>query len=318
MYKLSLIIPIYKVEKYIEECLLSILEQITPEIQIICVNDGTLDESMSIAELLISEYNAAIQKQFLFINQKNQGLSVARNTGMKIAEGDYIGFVDSDDKIMPNYFNVLLEKINLNTYDIIDFNIVTSSGDRIHTREGDINSLDSVFQSSAWYCPARIFKRDLIAEYRFFPNLYYEDLALTPSLYIDAKSTAHISQSLYWYRMNEEGITLSSSDHNNNRTVNSLSVIVDHYLNLYKENKIPYLAVITMQCHFLLCTNSCKRLGLSSSLSYIKQYKNDFKEINAKYSLEVRYFSLLSSRVRVFHSHPKIYLLLYSIFCKVR
>lgn len=318
MYKLSLIVPIYNVEKYIKDCLLSILEQLTPEIQIICINDGTPDKSMDIAKSLISEYDSDIQRQFLLINQENKGLGGARNTGINVAEGEYIGFIDTDDKILPNYVNTLLEIINKDSYDIIDFNIITSNGDVIHTRKGDFASLDSVFRSSTWYSHARLCKRDLISNHIFFPNLYYEDLALTPFLYLDAKKTIHIEKSLYWYRLNEEGITLSSSDDNNSKTINSLNTIVENYINSYEESKNPYLAVISIQTYFLLCINACKRLGLKKSLSYVQTYEDAFERLNEKASLNEKYYNILDSRVRLFYKHPKLYLSLYSIYCKIR
>jgi len=320
MYKLSIIIPVYKVENYITECLESILEQITPEIQIICINDGTPDESMSIAKNLISIYSTAIQKQFVFVDQRNQGLSVARNTGINIANGSYIGFVDSDDKVMPNYFNILLEKINLNTYDIIDFNIASSNRDIIRTRIGEYNSIDSVFRASAWYSPARIVRKDLMTKYEFYKNIYYEDLALTPLLYIESEnaSTGHIPQPLYWYRINQEGITLLSSDENNRKTIDSLAIIVQQYVQLYENIGNPYIGIIAIQSYFLLCINACKKIGFKKSLFYVRKFQDPIYNIHTNLISKPENYDILNFRIKKFNKYPKTYLLLYSIYCKIR
>ena len=92
----SVIIPIYNVEKYLPECLDSLLAQTYPHWQAICVNDGSKDNSLQI----LQQY-AAKDKRFSIINQANQGLSMARNNGLKQAEGEYVYFLDSDDSLHP-------------------------------------------------------------------------------------------------------------------------------------------------------------------------------------------------------------------------
>ena len=88
MYKLSIIIPIYSVEKYIQECLESVLVQLPKNVQVICIDDGSPDNSMEIAKNLVKKYSQEVQEQFLFIHQLNQGLSGARNTGLDYAAGE--------------------------------------------------------------------------------------------------------------------------------------------------------------------------------------------------------------------------------------
>ncbi|MBO7641698.1 MAG: glycosyltransferase [Alphaproteobacteria bacterium] len=92
--KISVIIPVYNVEKYLARCLDSVTKQTLKDIEIICINDGSIDKSVSIVE----QY-AKKDKRISLINQENKGLSAARNTGMRVARGKYISFVDSDDWI---------------------------------------------------------------------------------------------------------------------------------------------------------------------------------------------------------------------------
>ena len=103
MPKISVIIPVYNVEKYLNQCFDSVLNQTVKDIEIICVNDGSKDASSDI----LKEY-ASKDERFLVINQSNQGLSVARNNGLNAANGDYVAFLDSDDYILSNdYFEKL-------------------------------------------------------------------------------------------------------------------------------------------------------------------------------------------------------------------
>ena len=95
MVKVSIIIPVYNAEKYLKRCLDSVLSQTLKDIEIICVNDGSTDNSIQI----LKEYGSKIK----VINQENQGLSVARNTGLKEAKGEFVAFLDSDDYYNKEY-----------------------------------------------------------------------------------------------------------------------------------------------------------------------------------------------------------------------
>lgn len=127
MIKLSIIVPVYNVEKYIEKCLCSLLNQDLDksEYEILVINDGTKDSSATIAREIASK-NSNIQ----VIDKENGGLSTARNRGLEYATGEYIFFVDSDDYIEPNVLKTLLDKCHSNNLDMIAFNfrLVDDSG----------------------------------------------------------------------------------------------------------------------------------------------------------------------------------------------
>ena len=101
MPKISVVVPVYNVEKFLERCLNSIVNQTFKDIEIICVNDGSTDNSRKILDKYTNYSNIKI------IDQINAGLSEARNTGLLNAKGEYIAFIDSDDYIDPNFFEVL-------------------------------------------------------------------------------------------------------------------------------------------------------------------------------------------------------------------
>ena len=113
MPKVSIIVPIYNSEKYMEKCIDSILNQTLNDIEIILVNDGSTDSSLEIAE----RYKQR-DKRVIIINQINSGPSIARNNGIKIATGKYIGFVDSDDYIEKTMYEKLFEVADNNKVNV--------------------------------------------------------------------------------------------------------------------------------------------------------------------------------------------------------
>ena len=114
MVEISIIIPICNASKYLHECLKSIIAQTFQNIQIICINDGSTDHSVQI----IKEFQKKDQR-IVLIDQKNQGVSAARNAGMKVSIGKYVGFVDSDDYISPEFFQTLYEIVEQNQCDVV-------------------------------------------------------------------------------------------------------------------------------------------------------------------------------------------------------
>ena len=115
--KFSIIVPVYNVEKYIEKCLESILNQTYDNFEIIVINDGSTDNSKKILD------NYKTNKKIKIINQDNQGLSIARNNGLGAASGDYILFIDSDDYIEEELLSTLNK--NINNEDLIRFQVQT-------------------------------------------------------------------------------------------------------------------------------------------------------------------------------------------------
>lgn len=313
MYKLSIIIPIYNVEKYIQECLESVLVQLPKNVQVICIDDGSPDNSMEIAKNLVKKYSQEVQEQFLFIHQLNQGLSGARNTGLDYAAGEYIGFLDSDDKLALNYFSSILNILEKRDYGIIDFNVITSNGHILKTRN---ITYDSVFSLSKWFCPARIFRSDLFSDIRFTTGISYEDVDLTPRIYLATDSTYHINASLYWYRHNEDSITKSFTHKNNLQTVTSLDFICDNYLELYEQSANPYYAIVSIQSYYLLCISACRRFSLRKAFHYIKKYEKRMHSINIE-RLPIEHESI-HSKVLALYRYPRAYCCAYIVYDRLR
>ena len=103
MVKISIIVPVYNVEKYLPECLESLIHQTLKDIEIICINDGSTDNSLSI----LKDY-AKKDSRIRIINKENWGISAARNSGINTAMGDFLSFIDSDDWIDLDFFENLI------------------------------------------------------------------------------------------------------------------------------------------------------------------------------------------------------------------
>ena len=214
MVKISIIVPVYNVEEYLEKCLESIINQSLKEIEIILVNDGSQDKSQEI----IDNYKNK-DERIKCIYQNNAGVSIARNAGLDIATGEYISFVDSDDTIDENMCSILYEKIVAEKSDIINCNYVKEyvdgklSSPVIQFKElelnleefGFTNFVKYRFLTYAYGCEVwgRLFKREIIEDYniRFdrIDEIYAEDLLFNLYYLLHTKKITIVDIPLYYY-----------------------------------------------------------------------------------------------------------------------
>lgn len=217
--KLSIIVPCYNSRKFIAECLYSILPYLSSKIELIIVNDGSTDDSADIIERSIRSYK---QQNIAIINQGNSGISSARNKGIKLATGEYIAFLDSDDMFHPDFWNAILPVIDDSTIDIVEFNADQFDGDLSNIVEhidssvfigrvniSSIEQLIPAFRRSKWYPWARVYKSTLFHDYNIeFPiGRLYEDMSTIPALYLHSKVIFGIAKPLIWYRYHKKSIT---------------------------------------------------------------------------------------------------------------
>lgn len=223
---LSLIIPVYKVEKYIEECLDSIVIQLPQKnVEIIIVDDGSPDNSLQIINNYLSNVEEDVRQIFKIIVQENKGLSGARNRGIEVSIGRYLGFLDSDDILYENYFDTLLNIISSEDVDIIEFEATrfNDKGEIFNIWKPvlesgryplSVNVLDKVATQSAWYAWKRIYKKELFEEIKFPIRKNFEDIYTTPYIYLKASTIFFINRQLVNYRYNPESITNVYSEKN--------------------------------------------------------------------------------------------------------
>lgn len=217
---ISVIIPFYNAASYLGRCLESVINQDLAGYQIICVNDGSSDGSLAIAE----DY-AARHENIRIISQANRGLSNARNRGMEAAEGEFIMFADGDDYIGKNLLGILYRTCTENRLDMLDFrvNIVTEGG--ICSMYPEVSSTTDVKEGrryftefiarfgkqpflSAW---SHLYRRDFLSEngLQFIDSRKYEDLVFTATAYLMARAVMYIDLPVYNYVKVEGSITTS-------------------------------------------------------------------------------------------------------------
>lgn len=220
--KLSIIVPIYGVAKYLPKCVDSLLAQDISDYEIILVDDGSPDESPEICDQYAGRYS-----NIKVIHQENAGLSAARNAGLAIAQGEYIIYVDSDDYLQPNVLGALLAQAERDQLDVLRFRMqnVNESGDVFIPHEGmksDYNDYSpystdglSFLNERMWvqcYAVQFILRRELALLELFTSGIYFEDTDWIPRMLLRAKRVASADLIVYNYLWREGSITLSQKD----------------------------------------------------------------------------------------------------------
>lgn len=227
--KISVIIPIYNVALYIEQCLTSVVNQTIDDMEVILVDDCGTDNSIEIAENFINNYKGNVVFKLLH-HKKNRGLSASRNTGIDAASGDYISFIDSDDYVAPKMFELLLNEIEKNdTYGISSClpKFVNENGEEIIDNKLYNSNVSKVvephdffvqwFTYKIWHTAwGKLYKRDLFSMIRFCEGINNEDIRFCVDAYqtIEQKGykLVEIPQKLYFYRQRENSITKETKD----------------------------------------------------------------------------------------------------------
>lgn len=205
-YAISVIIPVYNVEKYLSRCLDSVLNQSVKNIQIICVNDGSKDGSLDI----LNKY-AQKDKRIFVISQENKGLSGARNTGLEAVKGDYVFFLDADDYLHPQALEVFYNiAIKTDSPVVVSSTFARHGKDKISMAVVDVNNISYSVCSNpltdlyahrfvsaiVWN---KLYKKEVIKNSRFIEGIYYEDWPFTACLFSQISNFALCKEKLYIY-----------------------------------------------------------------------------------------------------------------------
>ena len=209
----SVIIPVYNVDKYISRCVNSVVNNTYKNLEIICVDDGSTDASGAICDKF-----ALTDSRIKVVHKKNSGVSSARNTGLDIASGTYIAFVDADDWVHEEYFRVLMREMNRRNADLIICNHIRTDGTidlsstsencqvKMLTRESFMSKHD--LKSYIW---GRVFRKGLIGDLRFDESAKIEDATFNASLVQRNSSiTIFLAKSCLYAYYNRSGSLVSS------------------------------------------------------------------------------------------------------------
>ena len=305
--KVSIIIPAYNVEKYIEECLDSAIGQTLKEIEIIVVNDGSVDNTKRIIEGYADR-----DERIIIVNQENKGLSATRNKGASLAEGEYIYFFDSDDFISPNAMETLYNNAVKNNLDIvagkhIEFNDKEIKFSEIKNKEEYASvkdntciqfdtrkyiSVNKYYGVVVWkYMIKREFWNKL--SFGFLEGYEYEDSEFTPKCLLSAELIGQIEFQFYFYRRTQCSFTLKGMTVSKCRSIRKVVENLDQF---YTEKCLqkPYdsylsriIATDLMQAigHSVYCS---KALVGYPAEAILKKFKFHLKNSN-KYRHKVLY-----------------------------
>lgn len=199
--KLSFIIPVYNAEKYISRCLDSLLDQNEQDYEIICINDGSKDSSLSI----LNDYATRYPGKFNVLSQENQGIGPSRNTAFKTVRGEYTWFIDNDDCIQANCLKDIFEFLDSFSPDIINIKYICgfyetnplakNLQEKLEIKKISQNLAMSLYQDAPW---SKIYKTEFLQKNNIqFPNIFGEDTGVTFDLYSKTKEIYSIKQPLY-------------------------------------------------------------------------------------------------------------------------
>lgn len=209
----SVVVPVYNVEKYLRECVESIVTQTYTNLEIILVDDGSTDGSGSLCDALASE-----DSRIMTIHKTNGGLSDARNYGIEKATGDFITFIDSDDTVSPILIELMLSTIFQNGVDIVQ-GIICRSKEDLSEKMGAApvifnkdEAIRAFLKRDRLYVSAccKLYRIELVKKYRFPYGLLNEDNFTTYKIIFSADRVAYFDLPLYWHRITTGSIMQSS------------------------------------------------------------------------------------------------------------
>lgn len=319
---ISIIVPVYNIEKYIENCIKSIIDQTYKNLEIILINDGSTDNSSNICDIWKKK-----DKRIQVIHQENQGLSAARNAGIKKANGEYILFVDGDDIIADTMIQFLVETIQKSGSDcaFCQYEMIQETENKVkestfesksikvvRTQESLVRLLNHIDVSVVWN---GLYKADLIKDLKFMVGKKNEDTAWRYLAVDRCKTIAYIPNKLYGYRMRSGSLMHQKFSLKDFDDLEAVVNRADYVMNKYPELTYPALTEILAYC-MVYYNNSVRYLnekdkkeGLQIIQNYRKKYPVKLFEIlkekniskNRKYSTALGCISFrLGCKVKYF------------------
>ncbi len=306
--QISVIVPVYNVENYIRECLDSIMAQTVSSFELILIDDGSTDDSGRICD----EY-AQQDERIRVIHKENGGLSSARNSGLDMATGDYVCFIDSDDIVQPDYLeklhdSIIQHKSDLVICDIEDQRLANWSSEPATIEGGtskdarrwlyDQHSREYVLMVVAWN---KLYSKELFDGLRFPLGRLHEDEFMIGPILKKANKISFVPEKLYVYRENTSGIT-SNANKFNIRHLDAIDACTERIAGAIEDDDQEF-AVATLKNALYKCARlykEGKELGFAEfAVAAGKKYKEAFNRygnlLSAKQQLKYRVFLILPS-----------------------
>ena len=293
---ISVIVPVYKAEKYLDKCVQSIVNQTYKNLEIILVDDGSPDNCPEMCD----EW-AKKDSRIKVIHKENSGAASARNAALDIALGDYIGFVDSDDYIEPNMLDELYDSMQSNGADIsicandeVDENYNFIKENKVPSDEFVITPYDcflNIYGANYAHCiiPNKLYKKEIWQDIRF-PHLgMCEDEAVLPYIYQKAEKIAVVNEALYHYYIEHVGSVMNKEFSEDTHLI-YISILEERF-DLFKSLQMEDVYINTAVEYVLrlrgaylsLENNNSQNSGLKKNL--LKKYRKAFKTLIGKNQL---------------------------------
>ena len=304
MPKVSIIVPVYNVEKYLRRCLDSLVMQSLNDIEIIVVNDGTKDNSQVIIDEFVRKYPNKVRSY----SKENGGLGDARNFGLQFATAQYIGFIDSDDYVEHNMYELLYLKALQENADIVlcDIEYVWENSNRKLKIDGLREIKNTDIQKAAFLSPLfawnKLYQRDLFmnSSIRYPLNLWYEDIPVTLPLFALANKIAYINESMVHYVQRSSSIMATKNPLKMRDIFEVLSLVFDFFekndllIKFKDEIEYVYIEQLMLYGSFRFYRNRSGLNLINESIQVMKDFfpnwrKNQYiKALHLKYQFYLK------------------------------
>ena len=292
MTKVSVIVPSYNGEKTIETCIKSLINQTLEDIEIILIDDASVDRTLNI----MKNYEQIFPNIKVLHNDVNMGQGYSRNLGLSVAKGEYIGFVDSDDFVKSNMYKSMYDGASKNNFpDLVnnmitfvknddymfsDFNNASFSNERLKKTDSD----KYLFYGVSPCCCNKLFKKDLIADYKFLEGTMWEDIAFTFSMLFKSNNVLEVNNPNYFYRRDDRE-TLSSKGYKYNSNLLDIIKVCDEVERFAKENNL-----------YETYENEIKFVQISSVILRINEVRQWDIDLNSKKIIINNLYNLMVSK----------------------
>lgn len=280
MPKVSIIVPIYNVEKYLERCINSLIGQTLDDIQIILVNDGSTDNSGEIAK----EYAIKHQDKIMYLEKENGGLSDARNYGLPYATGEYIAFLDSDDYIDKEAYKAMYDKAKQENADYLECDFIWEYPNKLkEDKRVDYKNKKEMLAFVRVVAWNKLIKREVIEKNKLeFPKgLRYEDVEFTYKLIPHLNKVSYIDKYFIHYTQRENSI----ANVQNARTA-EIFTILDDVINYYKENEFYKEYEDELEYNYtryLLCSSLKRICKIQDKETRIRLINETWNKLNSEF-----------------------------------
>lgn len=277
--QISVIIPAFNCDEYLKECIISIINQTYENLEIVIVNDGSIDKTQEICETFSKQ-----DRRIHLINKKNEGVAIARNTGVKYATSKYITFVDADDILHPSYVEFLYQLLKKNEADIAVCGIRTFYNNYVQENKDfqeneepvyeltGIQALEKMlYRKGLSVSPCvKLVKREILENHLFPPNTLFEDLAVVYKWFAVSDKVVFCLRPLYYYRI-RKGSRQHSKFNLKKLDLINVSENILHYV----ENECPEIVDSARNRLFVSCLQILRDIP-------VKLYPDIYKGLKRK------------------------------------